>query len=290
MSFHKDFVHDCLGSTTGFNIMMSFTVTIFIILLPLYLLVIYLVLQQWRQHHSMSHSDAFVFNMIIMELINLFGLVIFCLGKPTNTPEMFHVATYTFSFNFLGQMFFHLLICLERYLAVVQPVTYLILRKEKGIKIRNTILVSVWLICFALLATVTFQNVLQETVLYCFVVPTLIIMTLCNLNILHVLIRTHPGDRQGWKLAKSKMRAFYIILVIMLVLLLRFGWEILSFKLMCTLAEWEEMCVMLISTVWTSIPTSMELLLLFLYRAKKLLWYKTNVQPAWLCLKICGTK
>lgn len=280
ISTNKDILQECLFSPAGFAIMTSFAITLFFILLPLFLFVIYLGLQQWLQQHpakSMSHSDAFTFNMIIIELINVFGSISICVGTYTYTLQMITLGIYIFSFNFHGQLFFHLLICLERYLAVVHPITYLTLRKEKGIKIRNIFVVCVWVMCFASLSILVLKDGSGENLLSFVILPTLITMIFCNLNILLVLIRPHPGNRHCQKVDKSKMISFYIISIIMFVLLLRFGWDLFSFRLICFFKfQWEQVCIILMSTVWTSIPSSVVLPLIFLYRARKLLWCNKN--------------
>lgn len=46
-------------------------------------------------------------------------------------------------------MFFPLMTCVEHYLAVVHPITYLSLRKAKGIRIRNITAGRIWLLIFA---------------------------------------------------------------------------------------------------------------------------------------------
>lgn len=280
MSTNNDILQECLLSPVGFAIMASYTITLFFILLPLFLFVIYLGFQQSLHQHPakfMSHSDVFTFNMIIIELINVFGSIIICVGTYIYNLQMVTLGSYIFFFNFHGQMFFHLLICLERYLAVVHPITYLTLRKEKGIKIRNILVVCVWVMCFASLSIANLKKDSEEILINVVVLPTLITVVFCSLNILMVLIRPHPGNRHCQKVDKSKMISFCIIFVIMFVLLLRFGWDIFSFRLTCVYKfQWEQLCIILISTVWTSIPSSMALPLIFLYRARKLLWCKKN--------------
>lgn len=280
MSANGDILLECLFTPAGFTIMTSFAITLFFILLPLFLFVIYLGLQQWLQQHPakfMSHSDVFTFNMIIIEITNVIGSIIICVGTYTYTLQMITLGTYIFAFNFHGQIFFHLLICLERYLAVVHPITYLTLRKEKGIKIRNIFVVGVWVMCFASLSILLLKDGGDEIVLGFVVVPILITVIFCNLNILMVLIRPHPGNRRCQKVDKSKMIAFCIIFVIMFVLLLRFGWDLFSIRLICSFKfQLEQVCIIIMSTVWTSIPSSTVLPLIFLYRARKLLWCNKN--------------
>ncbi|TNN38146.1 hypothetical protein EYF80_051684 [Liparis tanakae] len=99
-----DFFLKCSDTSAGIFSVTAFIVTLLLLILPLCVYVIYLGFQRWRQQRSgttMSHSDVFTFHMVVVEL------------------------------------FFHTLTCVERYLAVVHPVTYLGLKKGKGIRLRN---------------------------------------------------------------------------------------------------------------------------------------------------------
>lgn len=185
---------------------------------------------------------------------------------------MMEVGIFLFSFNFSGQVFFHLLTCVERYLAVVHPFIYRSLWKEKAIRIRNAIIVWVWLLCLASLGIIAQKDKMaSETIFYVCIMPMLLVMSLCNLNILLVLNRARPGDTRHPQADQSKMRAFYTILLITAVLLLKFGWEMTSFKITYSLQLHEDQkCAIMLSTVWTNIPSNLVLPLLFLHRTGKL--------------------
>lgn len=275
VSNQKDSQQYCFSTAVGSTIMTSYTIIICFTLLPLYIFVIYLGFQQWLQQHSakcISHSDVFTFNLIVMELINITGSIFMGVGKQTSLPQMMEVGSFLFTFNFSGQVFFHLLTCVERYLAVVHPFIYRSLWKEKAIRIRNAILLWVWLLCFASLGIPARKDEMaKETIIYVCVLPTLLVISLCNLNILLVLNRARPGDTRHPQADQSKMRAFYIILLIAAVLLLKFGWEMISFRIIYSLQLHEEQkCAIMLSTVWTNIPSNLVLPLLFLHRAGKL--------------------
>lgn len=277
----KDILQECFSFTAGSTIMISYTVIISFTLLPLSIFIIYLGLQQWLQQHSaksISHSDVFTFNMIIMELINVLGSIIICIGKHTSILQMTNVGVYFFSFNRSGQVFFHLLTCVERYLAVVHPFTYQSLRNERAIRIRNIIIVWVWLACFAFLGSVAFEDQISKaTIIYCFVLPFFLTMSLCNLSILIVLNRPRPGDSCRQQADQSRMKAFYTILFITAVLLLKFGWDVTALRIISLLQlQQEQICVILFSTVLTNIPSSLVLPLLFLHRAGKLQFLKES--------------
>lgn len=275
VSNQKDSQQSCFSTAVGSTVMTSYTIIICFTLLPLYIFIIYLGFQQWLQQHSaksISHSDVFTFNMIVMELINIIGSIIIVVGKQTSLPQLMEVGSFLFSFNFSGQVFFHLLTCVERYLAVVHPFIYRSLWKEKAIRIRNAIIVWVWLLCLASLGIIAQKEKMAlETVFYVCILPMLLVMSLCNLSILLVLNRARPGDSRHPQADQSKMRAFYTILLITAVLLLKFGWEMISFRIIYSLQlHGEQKCAIILSTVWTNIPSNLVLPLLFLHRAGKL--------------------
>ncbi|XP_044040236.1 uncharacterized protein LOC122870239 isoform X2 [Siniperca chuatsi] len=122
---------NCSSSNVSFLIGSAFIVTKAFLLIPLSILILYLGHQRWRRQHSFtttSHSDIFTYHMAAIELIGGLGSAFFFCGSSVDLPQMV-IAGYCLSFiNFCGENFFHLLTCVERYLAVVHPVTYLGLR------------------------------------------------------------------------------------------------------------------------------------------------------------------
>ncbi|TKS93377.1 hypothetical protein D9C73_026635 [Collichthys lucidus] len=124
----------CFGSRPGIFIFVAFSVTN-VFLLPLYILVLYMGYQRRRQQRSgsaagmTSHSDIFTYNMIGLELIGVLGCCFYCCGALTNVKAIVLVGMDIFSITSPGQTLFHLLTCVERYLAVVHPIIYLGLRQ-----------------------------------------------------------------------------------------------------------------------------------------------------------------
>lgn len=70
-------------ATTGTVTFVCFTFASTLLLLPLYFLVIYMGVQQWRSQRSvrggrsMSHSDIFTYHVVMMELVVVFHVCIF---------------------------------------------------------------------------------------------------------------------------------------------------------------------------------------------------------------------
>lgn len=140
----------CLSFPVGTAITMAFTLTSLLILLPLYIFILYKDVKQWRQQHSstsMSHSDVFAYHMVIIELLSVLGSTLLTVNAYTELQWLALTGIIILTMNYTGQLAFHFLTCGERYLAVVYPTTYLKLKKEKGIRIRNITIGCVWLLC-----------------------------------------------------------------------------------------------------------------------------------------------
>lgn len=262
---------DCCFTTAGSIIIISFNIVISFTQLPLNIFVMYLLVHQWLQNpaKSKSHSDVFTFQMVTVGLMTVLASLLLCLGIHFCMLQLVSVVLNIFIVLFYGELFFHLLTCLDRYLAVAKPVTYLSLRSDKGIRIRNIIIACVWLVGFPSL-TMGFIRESEFIFIYCIMVFFLIIMIFCNIRILFILIRPLPGDNRQPKADQSKMKAFYTILIIMTALMLKFGWDTISGRLIYLVQlQWELKCVIMMSTIWTTLPINMVLPLLLLYRKRK---------------------
>lgn len=96
----------------------------------------------------------------------------------------------------MGQTLFHLLTCVERYLAVVYPITYLSLRKAQWVRIRNVTIICVWLMCFVF--TGPFCVKTKDPVRIsasCVTFFTKFMISFCSLSVLCAL--NHPGPGEG---------------------------------------------------------------------------------------------
>lgn len=115
----------------------------YILLLPLLTYDLYISDQNWRKPHSVataamtSHSDVFTYNVVDLELTGVLGSLVYCCGTYTQQQIVIVVGLLIFSIISPAQSLFHLLICVERYLAVIHPVTYLRWKQVGGVRIRN---------------------------------------------------------------------------------------------------------------------------------------------------------
>lgn len=129
-----------------------------ILIFPLSLIVLYLGHQRWRRQSSFNterHSDVFSHHMAAMELIWVFGFFCYYCGRYTNYSMMATIGLHMSSISFYGEICFHVLTCLERYMAVIHPITYMHLRNARGVRIRNFSIGCVWLLRFGLTSVTT---------------------------------------------------------------------------------------------------------------------------------------
>lgn len=255
---------------------MTFTCTSILIFLPLYILILYKGVQKWQQRHSstsVSHSDVFTYHMIITELLSVLGSVLISVSAYTKILWLTQTAIVFLSMNYAGQLLFHILTCGERYLAVVYPITYRKLKKEKGIRIRNIIIGCFWLLCIAWGATMSMHTKKSFTItILFFSALVLIFISTLNLSVLWVLIRLGPREEGGRRQQcdRSKLKLLFIITAILGVLMLKIMWSISSVVVLdLTYIAEAKRCSLAISMIWVNVPSSLVLPLLFLQKEWK---------------------
>ncbi|TNN36269.1 hypothetical protein EYF80_053558 [Liparis tanakae] len=285
LNFYK-FLQKCSDTTAGTFSIITFTVTLLLLILPPCVFVIYLGFQRWRQQRSgttMSHSDLFTLHNVAMELVNIGGSIINCCGVLTRLPVVMMLGVCLVSINLCGQLLFHTLTCVERYLAVVHPVTYLGLKKGKGIRLRNISIGCVWLLAFSNIGLRFVDESHFLNIFFLFILSSnFMVISLCSLSVLYVLIRPGPGaGGEGRpRVDQSKMRAFYTIMAILGALVLRVGGSAAHYTVYGSPhVGGSEQCAVFLSISWLNVPSSLVLPLLFIHRAGKLLCCKNSNQP-----------
>ncbi|MEQ2211812.1 hypothetical protein XENOCAPTIV_017091, partial [Xenoophorus captivus] len=241
-----------------------------ILLLPLCTYVLYLGYRQWRQQHSFqSHSDLYTFHLAAMELFWIFGF--FCL-ICNKCPVISIVGNCAIRVAFYGEIFFHDLTCVERYLAVVHPVIYHGLKSTRGLRIKIISIGGVWLLSFGL----TFINLgicsaYSSFPLLCLLIISILATSFCSFYALCALIRPKPGLEKGERVDRSKRRALHTIIFLWCMLCLWFVMLLLKFILgQSSLYSYIGQC--LVSTVlnWFNLCSCLVLPLMFLRRTGKL--------------------
>lgn len=120
------------------NVIFSlYTFTSILFLLPLYIFIVRTGFQRWRNQQSTSHSDCLTYRCVTLETLVLFGLLVYCLGIYINSVPAVMVGIFVSCIGFPGQTVFHLLTCVEHYLAVVHAVAYMRLRETGRVRIKN---------------------------------------------------------------------------------------------------------------------------------------------------------
>uniref|UniRef100_A0A1A8FZT1 G-protein coupled receptors family 1 profile domain-containing protein n=1 Tax=Nothobranchius korthausae TaxID=1143690 RepID=A0A1A8FZT1_9TELE len=263
----------CLTSRPSSIIFSSYIVLHISLHLPLSVLILYRIFQQTKQcpffsAAPMSHSDCFTYHLVIMELIGVLGFSLCLCGIYIQiSKSVLFAGSLMSSFTWFGEICFHILTCFERYLAVVHPVTYLGLKKERGIRIRNVVIGCVWLLCCLGIGGMPANLFIFVNFGILFLSTTLV--SSFSISVLIVLIQTGPGDKGKGRerVDQSKQKAFYIIVVILGVLLLRFTWGL--YWAILNEAGGSTSCVLMTVDVWFNLPSTLVQPLLFLFRVGK---------------------
>ncbi|XP_011485517.1 lysophosphatidic acid receptor 6-like [Oryzias latipes] len=268
--------HSSVGSIAAYT---TYTL-INVVLLPLYVFILSTGVRRWRRQCSaaaretMSHSDFFTYNMAVFEIINVFGSILFTLSNFHGNEALALAGILLFSVCFPAAAVFHVLTCVDRYLAVVFPIKYMQLSRRHGIWIRNICSVLVWMksLCWVGTMELYLPNFPIALFLSSLAVCIFVIL-FCCLSALWVLTRKRPremGRNQG-KVDPTKQRAFNMILFILVALILRFLGLILCLGLESLISVHSEYsCVLTDSSICLTVPSSLVLPLLFLHRTGKL--------------------
>lgn len=297
MSFNASSSNSSLHplTSTCFKSEMSIYVfsTMFItnlLLLPVFVSVYYLGYQQWRQQRSSStsatsHSDLFTYHAIAVQLNEFLGLSLFFCGGYNKWAETMFVGQSLLKVTATGQALFHILTCVEHYLAVVHPVAYLHLKQAGEVWIRNVSIGCVWLVSFGWLPVYYVGSYELIWIFYlCILAPYLLVVPFCSISVLCALKRPGPGKGCAKKdqAHQSKQRAFFTISVILGVLLFRFVGNVSGNVIYSsTIVSSDNFCVALMFLIWLDVPSGLVLPLLFLHREGKLQCCKQNTKSGW---------
>ncbi|KAM3591077.1 uncharacterized protein V6R79_021932 [Siganus canaliculatus] len=276
-SSSRTFLSSCFSSHPASSIFTGFTATNILLLLPLSVFILCCGFQRWRKQRRdqpMNPIDVFTYHMVAMELAGIAASIACCCGAFRASSRMMGVGCNMFAINSCVKMFFHVLTCVERYVAVVHPMAYLSLSKTSGVTARNASIACVWAACYSLIALrILLQINFTVILFFCNLVMSLIVISFCSVCVLRVLLRPAPGDGAdgGGGANDMKRRAFVTITAIMAVLLLRFGGNLVCMALASSsVLGFRVGCVVQVSGIWFCLPSSYVLPLLFLHRAEKL--------------------
>ncbi|XP_075882711.1 uncharacterized protein LOC142888362 isoform X2 [Nelusetta ayraudi] len=97
----------------------------FLLLVPFFVLVLHVALQRWRSATTTAngHMDVLTYHMVLLELLSLVGTMVYYFGSLTGKIHEWGTMIAAISSIGNGKALFHLLACLDRYLAVVHPIS-----------------------------------------------------------------------------------------------------------------------------------------------------------------------
>lgn len=269
----------CFSSSSGFVGFGIFTVANILLVLPPCVLALHVGVRRWRRGSgaAVSHSDFVTYNLILTDLISQTGLVLTCCGVIAVLPFLALVGTYVFSLSLFAHAFLDILTCVERYLAVVHPITYRNLRNAKGIQLRSGTIGLVWLLSVLEMGLlIGMGKIYTAVVMVTFTLASLIVVSFCSVAVLCALIQTGPGQKRQ-NADQLKLKAFYTILTIVGLLAIRIGGNAFASVYYATNRIDEELkCNLILFLLWSCLPTSLLPPVLFLQRTGKIVCCKLN--------------
>lgn len=260
------------NNTNGSLIGLALISTRVFLLFPVSLFILCHGVQRRRRSlTAMSHFDIFTFHHCVLELVWILGSALQVLGLTMGLEVLFRAAIYLNSCIFPGETLFHVLTCLDRYLAIVHPVLYVSLRSSRGVSVRNVAVLGVWLLCFLFsCAANNLRSVIYLRLFSCFLTCSVLLVLFCGLSVLCALIGPGPGEKAGNKklVDQTILRAFITVAAITGVLCVWFFAFLVSSSLLSSgLVAENVSCVLEVSVLWFSLPCSLILPLLYLLKA-----------------------
>lgn len=264
----------CKISVLGKTVFTSFFIS-YIFLLPFFIFVLWQLSRRRSASGETRDSDVFTFQIVLLQIFGVVAILIYCYGAFFNSIISVTVGYNIFASMAPGETMFHVLTCAERYLAVVNPVTYRGLRQSGGVRIRNICIGCVWLLCLLVYAgsAASINQLVSIIITFLMLISASVTVTFCSISVLFVLIRPGPGEVGGIhkRLNRAKQKAFYTILVILTTLILRFlSYLVYTIVFSLVHVTTNDPCLFFWFVNWFSLPSILVLPLLFLQRIGKL--------------------
>lgn len=241
-----------------------------LLLLPLFILVLYVGLERLKRS-SLNHSDVFLLHSSVMFLHYFLGFSLYFFGGYVNHGLMELAGLNIWTVSGTGQALLHLLMCVERYFAVLRPVRYLDFKGALGARVRTASITCVWLMCAGWMVVVFLSSELAYMFLdYILTTVQVIIISFCSVSVLFVLKRPQPGGT-GWNRGdQTKRNAFYTMVAVMWALALRFSWNLINGVMRNSgILKPTWLCAFYLSDIWFDLPSNLLLPLLFLQQRLK---------------------
>ncbi|XP_035523538.1 proteinase-activated receptor 3 [Morone saxatilis] len=164
-----------------------------------------------------STSDIFILHLAVLDIL-------FCLIPPLelanivflNNSSTWYVLRFFYGIKDCSPLLLSC-ICLDRYMAVVHPITF---TKFKDRQHRAVLAFVVWLITLAYAAAKCVGNIVNfEKVFTGMILTAFAFMVFCNIVILWVLRQSGPGRDE---MHPVKKRAFKVVLIILAIIVFNY--------------------------------------------------------------------
>lgn len=182
--------------------------------IPANLMVLWLI---HKNKGDSSTSDTFILHLAVLD-------VLFCLIPPLElanivfltTSSTWYILRFFYGIKDSSPLFLSC-ICLDRYVAVVHPITFTELKDRQH---RTVLAFVVWLITLAYAAAKCVGNILHfEKVFTAMILAAFAFMVFCNIAILWALRQSAPGRDEMHPLKK---RAFKMVLIILAIIVFNY--------------------------------------------------------------------
>ncbi|XP_051734824.1 C-C chemokine receptor type 8-like [Ctenopharyngodon idella] len=160
-------------------------------------------------------SEFFILNLSVCELGICLHSLVFLLSRWISSLEIINV--FLLGLTTTGRPLFQCLMCVERYLAVVHPVTFL---KYKPLRYRVICCTAIWFISLGSCLVCMYNLALNKIRVHGWFLTmqlTLVIsiQLFCLVAVLRALKQSGPGERRREREEENHMkrRAFHLILI-----------------------------------------------------------------------------
>lgn len=263
--------HSSLAGSHNEALVMASTSINSILCLPLNGYVIWLILAGARETLA---SDFFALNLAISEIFFSLSNMWYFLFALFESFFCFEAQMFSLGLLFTARPLFQCCICAECYVGVVHPVSFL---RFKPLRYRVAFCCVVWLI--VLVSCIYSRFTYSKAVyLYGFFAQNLLffsILLFCCLSVLRALKRPGPGEKYTEKRKSNTMKrkAFKIILLILISMVINFFLYVAAIPLQCCVASMEFTSSLTVCT-GLALITGFIQPLLYLHRARKLFCFR----------------
>ena len=163
-------------------------------------------------------SELFYLNLASSLIMSTVDSVLYFVYRLTHNVIVHEVASFCFVlFFWFSVPSFQCCICVERYIAVVHPVVFL---RYKALRYRVACCCVVWLTVLVLSSLVSWSFRALCYIFLGFCIVCISVVSFCCLSVLRALKQPGPGEGQRDNGNDMKRRAFRIILVSLVVMVM----------------------------------------------------------------------